>query len=156
MTEDEMFGWHHWLDGHEFEQALGVGDGQGGLECCSPRVAESDTTERLNWSVLCIFWMTVLYQMCPLQMFFPILWPVFSFSWHCLLQSRSFKILMKFSLPKFFLTAPSAFEDLVPQPGIKRGPLSVKLNPYHWNAREFLISYFLHRSCKKNFSLLIF
>ena len=36
MTEDEMVGWHHWLDGHEFEQALGVGDGQGGLACCSP------------------------------------------------------------------------------------------------------------------------
>ena len=37
MTEDEMVGWHHQLDGHEFEQALGVGDGQGGLACCSPR-----------------------------------------------------------------------------------------------------------------------
>ena len=36
MTEDEMIGWHHWLNGHEFEQALGVGDGQGGLACCSP------------------------------------------------------------------------------------------------------------------------
>ena len=31
-----MVGWHHWLDGHQFEQALGVGDGQGGLACCSP------------------------------------------------------------------------------------------------------------------------
>ena len=36
MTEDEMVGWHHRLDGHEFEQALGVGDGQGSLVCCSP------------------------------------------------------------------------------------------------------------------------
>ena len=35
MTEDEMLGWHHRLDGHEFEQALGVGDGQGSLVCCS-------------------------------------------------------------------------------------------------------------------------
>ena len=35
-TEDEMVGWHHWLDGHEFEQALRVGDGQGSLECFSP------------------------------------------------------------------------------------------------------------------------
>ena len=34
MTEDEMVGWHHRLDGHEFEQALGVGDGQGSLTCC--------------------------------------------------------------------------------------------------------------------------
>ena len=36
MTEDEMVGWHRWLDGHEFEQTLGVGDGQGSLACCSP------------------------------------------------------------------------------------------------------------------------
>ena len=35
-TEDEMVGWHHWLDGHGFEQALGVGEGQGSLACCSP------------------------------------------------------------------------------------------------------------------------
>ena len=50
MTEDEMSGWHHWLDGHEFEQALAVGDGQGGLACCSPcGHKELDTTEWLNW-----------------------------------------------------------------------------------------------------------
>ena len=35
-TQDEMAGWHHWLNGHEFEEVLGVGDGQGGLVCCSP------------------------------------------------------------------------------------------------------------------------
>ena len=51
MTEAEMVGWHHWLDGHEFEQALGFGDGQGGLVCCSPWGCKgSDTTERLNWT----------------------------------------------------------------------------------------------------------
>ena len=45
-TEDKMVGWHHWLNGHEFEQALGVGDGQGGLACCSPWGSkESDTTK---------------------------------------------------------------------------------------------------------------
>ena len=49
MTEVETAGWHHQLDGHEFEQAPGVGDGQGGLECCSRwSFKESDTTERLN------------------------------------------------------------------------------------------------------------
>ena len=49
-TEDEMVGWHHWLTGPEFEQALAVGDGQGSLACCSPwGHKESDTTERLNW-----------------------------------------------------------------------------------------------------------
>ena len=47
--EDEMVGWHHRLNGHEFEQALEVGDGQGGLACCSPwgRI-ELDMTEQLN------------------------------------------------------------------------------------------------------------
>ena len=47
--EDEMVGWHHWLKGHEFAQAPGVGDGQGSLMCCSLWVAESDTMEWLNW-----------------------------------------------------------------------------------------------------------
>ena len=46
-----MAGWHHQLDGREFEQALGVGDGQGGLVCCSSLgLKESDTTERLNYN----------------------------------------------------------------------------------------------------------
>ena len=45
----EMAGWHHQLNGHEFEQAPGVGDGQGNLACCSPwGHKKSDTTERLN------------------------------------------------------------------------------------------------------------
>ena len=47
--EDEMAGWHHWLDGHEFEQASGVGDGQGGLACCSPCFAR-------RWRWLCDNW----------------------------------------------------------------------------------------------------
>ena len=49
MTEDEMVEWHHLLNGHEFEQTLGAGDGQGSLECSSPGgCKESDPTERLN------------------------------------------------------------------------------------------------------------
>ena len=53
MTEDEMVGFHHWLNGQEFELGLGVGDGQGSLACCSPWVhKELDTTERLNWTEL--------------------------------------------------------------------------------------------------------
>ena len=53
MTEDEMAGWHHWLDGRESEWTLGVGDGQGGLVCCSSwGCKESDMTERLNWTEL--------------------------------------------------------------------------------------------------------
>ena len=50
MTEDETVGWHHRLDGHEFEQAPGVGDGQGSPACCSPwGRKKSDMTEQLNW-----------------------------------------------------------------------------------------------------------
>ena len=49
VTEDEMVGWHHWLDGHEFEQTPVDSEGQGSLVCFSPWVSkESDTTERLN------------------------------------------------------------------------------------------------------------
>ena len=61
MTEDEMIGWHHWLNGHEFEQALGVGDGQGSLVICSSwdcRVRQDWVTE-LNWinaKIQCILW----------------------------------------------------------------------------------------------------
>ena len=53
MTEDEMSGWHHWLDGRESQWTPGAGDGQGGLVCCSPwghRVGH--TTEWLNWTDL--------------------------------------------------------------------------------------------------------
>ena len=53
MTEDEMVGWHHQLDGHEFEEALGVGEGQESLVCCNPwGLKELDTTEQLNWTEL--------------------------------------------------------------------------------------------------------
>ena len=60
-TEDEMAGWHHWLDGRESEWTPGVGDGQGGLACCdSWGLKESDTTERLNW--LNWLWVCDLWQ----------------------------------------------------------------------------------------------
>ena len=49
MTEDEMAGWHHWLDGQEFEQALGIGDGQGSLVCCS-RWGSQSQTRLSNWT----------------------------------------------------------------------------------------------------------
>ena len=65
-TEDEMVGWYHCLYGHEFEQALEAGDGQGSLACCSPwGRKESDATERLNWKG---FWdlkkWELLFQWC--------------------------------------------------------------------------------------------
>ena len=60
MTGDDIVGWHHRLDGLEFEQAPGVGDGQGGLACCSPwGHKELDMTDWLNWTKLFIF---ILYN----------------------------------------------------------------------------------------------
>ena len=59
-AEGEIVGWHHWLDRHEFEQALGVSDGQGSLTCCSPwGCKKSDMTEWLNWTediILLVYW----------------------------------------------------------------------------------------------------
>ena len=53
MADSEMVEWHHRRKGHEFEQALGVGDGHGGLVCCSPWGRKDlDTTELLNWTGL--------------------------------------------------------------------------------------------------------
>ena len=56
-TEDEIVGWHHWHNGHEFGWTPGVGDGQGGLVCCNSwGRKESDMTERLNWTELKTWW----------------------------------------------------------------------------------------------------
>ena len=52
MTEDEMVGWHHWRNGHESEQAPGVGDVQGGLACWNPWGHRVDMTEWVNWKIL--------------------------------------------------------------------------------------------------------
>ena len=63
-TEDELVGWHHWLSGHGFGWTPGVGDGQGGLASCgSWGQKESDTTERLNWTVLniCVLCIVALF-----------------------------------------------------------------------------------------------
>ena len=63
-----MVGWHHWLNGHEFQEAPGVGDGQGSLACCSPwGLRDSDMTVWLNWTDwrnTCIFWGTLSLQLC--------------------------------------------------------------------------------------------
>ena len=97
MTEDEMAGWHHWLDGHESEWTPGVGDGQGGLACCdSWSRKESDTTEWLNWTeswlkiFLTYFYVItitrdkaaiILKWLSPSQYSLqpPLLWNIFSF-----------------------------------------------------------------------------
>ena len=78
MTDDEMIGWHYWLKGHEFEQAMGVSDGtcQGSLACCCPwGHKELDVTEWLNWadlkvsrspraeqSLVCLIWRTISFN----------------------------------------------------------------------------------------------
>ena len=67
-TEDEMVGWHHWLNGHAFQHAPGVGGGQGGLACCSSwGRKESDTTERLNWTEPGISWLPTFAFQLPLM-----------------------------------------------------------------------------------------
>ena len=82
-TEDEMAGWHHWLDGRESEWTPGVGDGQGGLACCdSWGRKELDMTERLIWSELICrpgYWKLWVHQkpQCEPQ------------NGHCLYRSRS-------------------------------------------------------------------
>ena len=66
--QNEMVGGHHWLDGHEFEQALGVGNGQGSLACCSPwGCKESNTTEQLNWTDKLFY---LLFSLIPLFPFY--------------------------------------------------------------------------------------
>ena len=67
-TEDEMAGWHHWLDGRESEWTLGDGDGQRGLACCDSRCRiESNTTEWLNWTELNWYdkLLVIKYALCP-------------------------------------------------------------------------------------------
>ena len=73
ITQDEIVGWHHHLNGHEFEQALGVGDGQGSLVCRSPwGHKESDMTERLNWtdSIFAFHLLSSLYEEVRYIIFF--------------------------------------------------------------------------------------
>ena len=63
-TEDEMARWHHWLNGHEFEQTPGDSEGQGSLVCCSPwGCKESNTTERLkdNWALVAVCYIHLLW-----------------------------------------------------------------------------------------------
>ena len=71
-TEDEMAGWHHWLDGHEFAWTPGVGDGQGGLVCYNSwGHKESDTTGRLNWTELMVISPSVSTPPLPIAFSFP-------------------------------------------------------------------------------------
>ena len=69
MTEDTMVGWHHWFNGHELEQTLGVGEGQGSLACCCLwGHKELDTTEQLNWTELNVIRSGLLEENTKLQL----------------------------------------------------------------------------------------
>ena len=81
MTEDEMAGWHHWLNGYEFGWTPGVGDGQGGLACydsCGHK--ESDTTEQLNWTDIHVNIYLWPFPFTQRTWFFINLFSLFSFS----------------------------------------------------------------------------
>jgi len=96
-TEDEMAGWHHWLDGHESEWTLGVGDGQGGLACCNSwGRKESDTTERLNWTelndILCGTSFLSLFPCCVSSL---VRWSLRSFA--SFVMERFVSLLLEFS-----------------------------------------------------------
>ena len=77
MTEDEMVGWHHWLNGHEFEQAPGIGDAQGSLVCCSlwGRRVRHDWASKLDW-LNCINSSLLVF---PFQVLFLLLFSPFLF-----------------------------------------------------------------------------
>ena len=77
ITEDEMVGWHHWFNGHEFGQTLGASDGQGGLACCSPW--DQKESECLSWTELEHSLALLLFGIRRKTDFIPVLWPLLSF-----------------------------------------------------------------------------
>ena len=96
LTVDKEVEWHHQLDGHEFEQALGVGEGHGSLACCSPwGCKESNTTERLNWTVLAVL-------SAVLKGFSQYFFSTFTFQ-------QSYMLTLQSSLSPFFYPSPDCY-----------------------------------------------
>ena len=84
MTEDEMAGWLHWLDGRDSEWTPGVGDGQGGLACCdSWGCKEPDMTERLNWNWTELLWLFEVFRISIqiVKLFVLALWKIPLVAW---------------------------------------------------------------------------
>ena len=78
-TEEEMAGWHHWLDGRDSEWTQGVGDGQGGLACCDSSCRkESDTTERLIWSDL--IWLVYIETFIHMHVYWHLYMHIYTYS----------------------------------------------------------------------------
>ena len=96
-TEDETVGWHHWLNGHEFEWTPGVGDGQGGLVCCSPWGGkELYTTEWLKWTELNWFNFAFLFFPFSFSQFFLVSFVFFALFLSWLSASGLFSLLVNF------------------------------------------------------------
>ena len=125
-TEDEMAGWHHWLDGRESEWTPGVGDGHVGLVCCdSWGCKESDMTERLNWTELIDIIFSVLFHRVNLLSFIFVglfwfcLWVymyIFSHSFYCCYKPLpllwAFAVLWSFPFFPFLFLLPFVFFSL--------------------------------------------
>ena len=137
-----MVGWHHRLNGHESEQALGIGDGQGGLACCRPWVAKSQTRlKRLNWTehslndlylndfsqedkfmiadyFFFLFFSVRMHISCfsPVQ-FFVTLWTI----------ARQTPLPMVFSRQEHWIGLPFPTPGDLPNPGIKPGSPALQM-----------------------------
>ena len=117
MTEDEMVGWHHRLYRHEFEWTPGVGDGQGGLVCCSSwGHKESDMTERLNWTELTLFFSCSLWNSLSLAVLIMICLGLGLSVLSYTLVSVSIPRFRKFSATKSSNTLLTAF--VLPSPSV--------------------------------------
>jgi len=124
-TEDEMAGWHHWLDGCESEWTLGVDDGQGGLVCCSSwGCKESDTIERLIWSDLIWGWYS-RHKKCACSLScFSHVW-LFVTPWTVAFQAP---LSMRFSRQEYWSGLPCPPPGHLPNPGIKPESLVLKVD----------------------------
>ena len=107
--EDEMVGWYHWLNGHEFEQAPGIGEGQDSLACCSPwGCKESDMTEWLKWTES--LYLTQIFLVLP-NVLFQFQNPIQDTTLHCLLYLLRFPLASTVSLRYLIFNELDNFEE---------------------------------------------
>ena len=112
MTEDKMVGWHHRLNGHEFEQAPGDGEGQGSLAHCRPwDCKELDMTERLNNNNMYCGWWSILLIYCHITV--------------CVWSTASFCSLVSAEMPQSYLVDGSLMPDLCHPPYVNTESLQI-------------------------------